>query len=402
MIRQVAGRKKKSLFFLSSALFLLSLKLRLFRHYLFPRVYIYVSLSLKNTEETMSEFEGYGKISESSSHWLLEKSDHTTFKRALWCVTEKIHGANFCFVCDDDGERVRCGKRTSLLTDTDDFFGYKRRLFREIVPKIQQLYQYVKNTFPLLEKLYVFGELFGGAYPHPDVPKAPNVSAIQTGIWYCPDIEYCAFDLAIVIDQKQTYLDYEYVLPAFQHVHLFHAEPLFIGRYEEALDFKLGFNSHVPAKFGLPSLPEANKAEGIVIKPMQEIMVKANKGASVRAIVKKKIEEFSEEKYNQAQKPDLKNDGELSDVDLLRFEIDALTTENRLNNALSKTGAVTADDKEKLKELLNLYVKDVIEQLSQNGNEDMWKNLSAIDRDMLTDELTLNTKKMIIKYLKRK
>lgn len=350
----------------------------------------------------MAEFTGYGKISESSAHWLLEKSDQTVFKRAVWCVTEKIHGANFCFVCDDDGQRVRCGKRTSLLADTDDFFGYKRRLFHNITPKIQQLYHYVKNTFPLLEKLYVFGELFGGAYPHPDVPKIPNINAVQTGIWYCPDIEYCAFDLAIIVDDQQTYLDYEYALEAFQHVHLLHAEPLFVGRYEEALDFKLGFDSYVPAKLGLPPLPEANKAEGIVIKPMREIMVKSNKGAAVRAIVKKKIEEFSEEKYNQAQKQDLKNDGELSNVDLLRFEIDALTTENRLNNALSKTGSVTAEDKEKLKELLNLYVKDVIEQLCENGNEEMWQNLSSFDRNILIDELTLNTKKMIIKYLKRK
>jgi Rnl2 family RNA ligase len=349
----------------------------------------------------MSEFEGYGKISESSSNWILDKSDNTTFKRTLWCVTEKIHGANFCFLCDNDGQRVRCGKRTSLLADTDEFFGYKRRLFNEIIPKIQQLYQFVKNTFPNLENLYVFGELFGGSYPHPDVPKIPNINAIQTGIWYCPDIEYCAFDLAIIINNKQTYLDYEFALTAFQHVNLFHAEPLFIGKYEEALDFKLGFNSYVPTKLGFPSLIEGNKAEGIVIKPMHEIMVKTTKGSMVRAIVKKKIEEFSEDKYNQAQKQELKNDGELSNMDLLRFEIDALITENRLNNTLSKIGHVTADNKEKLKELLNLYVKDVIDQLYENGNEDMWNNLSSIDRGILTDELTLSVKKIIIKYLKK-
>ena len=350
----------------------------------------------------MSEFEGYGKISESSSHWLLEKSDNTTFKRTLWCVTEKIHGANFCFVCDDDGARVRCGKRTSLLSDTDEFFGYKRRLFHAMIPKIQRLYQFVQNTYPQLEKLYVFGELFGGSYPHPDVAKIPNINAVQTGIWYCPDIEYYAFDLAIIIDDKQIYLDYEYALTAFQHVDLFHAEPLFIGRYEEALDFKLGFNSYLPIKLGLPPLTEPNKAEGIVIKPMREIMVKTTKGATVRAIVKKKIEEFSEDKYSQAQKQDLKNDGELSEMDLLRFEIDALITDNRLNNALSKTGSVRAYEKEKLKELLNLYVKDVIDQLCENGNEEMWMNLSSMDRDILTEELTLNAKKLIIKYLKRK
>jgi Rnl2 family RNA ligase len=351
----------------------------------------------------MSEFEGYGKISESSSNWILEKSDNTTFKRTLWCVTEKIHGANFCFLCDNDGQRVRCGKRTNLLSDTDDFFGYKRRLFNEIIPKIQQIYQFVKNTFPNLEKLYVFGELFGGYYPHSDVPKIPNVNAIQTGIWYCPDIEFCAFDIAIVTDnEKQIYLDYEFALTAFQHVNLFHAEPLFIGKYEDALDFKLGFNSYVPTRLGFPPLVEANKAEGIVIKPMHEIMVKTSKGSLVRAIVKKKIEEFSEDKYSQAQKQELKTDGEISNIDLLRFEIDALVSENRLNNALSKIGHVTANDKEKLKELLNLYVKDVMDQLYESGNEDAWNDLTSNDRDVLTEELTLNAKKIIIKYLKRK
>ncbi|CAF1642752.1 unnamed protein product, partial [Adineta ricciae] len=156
----------------------------------------------------MTEFEGYGKISESSSHWILDKTDNTTFKRTLWCVTEKIHGANFCFFCDNSGQRVRCGKRTGLLDDTDDFFGYKRRLFNEITPKIQQLYEFIRNDHPNLDKVYVFGEIFGGAYPHPDVPKVPHVTAVQTGIWYCPDIEFCAFDLAIPIDNKQIYMGY--------------------------------------------------------------------------------------------------------------------------------------------------------------------------------------------------
>ncbi|CAF3493866.1 unnamed protein product [Rotaria sp. Silwood1] len=357
-------------------------------------------MSLNTTKKAMSEFEGYGKISESSSNWTLEKSDNTTFKRILWCVTEKVHGANFCFLCDNNGQRIQCGKRTSLLSDTDEFFGYKRRLFNEIIPKIQQIYQFVQNTFPNLEKLYVFGELFGGYYPHPDVPKLPNINAIQTGIWYCPDIEFYAFDLAISINDKQTYLDYEYAITAFQHVNLLYAEPLFIGKYEEALDFKLGFNSHIPGKLGLPPLHEDNKAEGIVIKPMHEIMIKTNKGSPIRAIVKKKIEEFAEDKYNQAQKQVFKNDEQFSNVDLLRFEIDALITDNRLNNALSKVGHVTRDDKEKLKELLNIYVKDIMDQLYENGNEDMWNNLSSNDRNLLTEELTLNAKKVILKYLK--
>jgi hypothetical protein len=44
----------------------------------------------------------------------------------------------------------------------------------------------------------------------------------------------------------------------------------------------------------------------------------------------------------------------------------------------------------------------VIDQLYENGNEDMWLNLSSMDRDLLTDEITLSAKKIIIKYLKKK
>jgi Rnl2 family RNA ligase len=349
----------------------------------------------------MSEFEGYIKISESSNNWILDRSDIAAFKRTAWCVTEKIHGANFCFLCNENGQRVRCGKRTDLLSDSDHFFGYKRRVSFETMPKIQQLYQFFASTLPGLEKLYVFGELFGGHYPHPDVPNLPNVNAVQTGIWYCPDIEFCAFDSAAVVNGKQSYLDYELSLAGFQHANLFHAEPLFIGKYEEAMDFQLGFNSSIPSKFGLPTLVEGNKAEGIVIKPMHEIQVRTTKGSLVRAILKNKIREFSEEKFSQAQKQEVTNNGELSNVDLLRFEIDALLTENRLNNAISKVGSVAADQKDKLRELLNLYVDDVINQLCENGNEQMWKDLPENDRRLLTEEITLAAKKFIIKYLKK-
>ena len=345
----------------------------------------------------MSDFDGYGKIFESSSHWILDKSDVAAFKRTLWCVTEKVHGANFCFLCDNDGERVRCGKRSGLLSSDDDFFGYKRRLFNEISPKIHQLYLVVKANYPQTEKLYVFGELFGGHYPHPDVPKVAQANAVQTGIWYCPDIEFCAFDLAIGAHGQQTYLDYEFALNGFKHANLFHAEPLFVGKYEDALDYPLGFHSHVPTKLGLPPLADDNKAEGIVIKPMRELLVRTGKGGPVRAIVKRKIEEFAEDKYSQAQKQALRTPGELAPVDLLRFEIDASVTDNRLNNALSKVGQVTANDKDKLKELLHMYVNDVLEQL----DEAMWKNLSSTDRDQLTDELNSSAKSLIIQYLKK-
>lgn len=71
-----------------------------------------------------------------------------------------------------------------------------------------------------------------------------------------------------------------------------HAKPLFIGKYEDCLNFNIKFESRIPKNFQLPALP-GNQAEGVVIKPMREILVTTKKGIT-RAIVKKKAPEFAE------------------------------------------------------------------------------------------------------------
>lgn len=53
-----------------------------------------------------------------------------------------------------------------------------------------------------LEKIFIYGELFGGEYPHPEVNPVSGVQAIQTGVYYSPRIEYCAFDIAVVENQE--------------------------------------------------------------------------------------------------------------------------------------------------------------------------------------------------------
>jgi hypothetical protein len=95
---------------------------------------------------------------------------------------------------------------------------------------------------------------------------------------------------------------------------------------------------------------EKNQAEGIVIKPMRELTVSTKKGAT-RAIVKKKAPEFSEIKYHEAVKPKSGNSGEISEnVDILKWEVLAYVTENRLNNAISKTGLFPLTDVERYEE----------------------------------------------------
>lgn len=42
-----------------------------------------------------------------------------------------------------------------------------------------------------------------GYYPHPLVEKHRGVSSVQKEVVYCPDLKFCAFDVAISTDTEQ-------------------------------------------------------------------------------------------------------------------------------------------------------------------------------------------------------
>ena len=60
-----------------------------------------------------------------------------------------------------------------------------------------------------VEHVFLYGELYGGQYPHPDVDPVPGLQAVQTGVYYSPHIEFCAFDLRVVGDQMDQYVDFD-------------------------------------------------------------------------------------------------------------------------------------------------------------------------------------------------
>eukprot|EP01105_Mastigella_eilhardi_P015417 TRINITY_DN3523_c0_g1_i4.p1 TRINITY_DN3523_c0_g1~~TRINITY_DN3523_c0_g1_i4.p1 ORF type:complete len:222 (-),score=53.50 TRINITY_DN3523_c0_g1_i4:9-674(-) len=83
---------------------------------------------------------------------------------------------------------------------------------------------------------------------------------------------------------------------------LFYAKPLFTGTLEKALEFDVIFETTIPALLGLPPLGRANKAEGVVIKPLSTVVYVEGKGALKRAIVKKKAEQFCEKVKSASSK----------------------------------------------------------------------------------------------------
>ncbi len=364
-------------------------------------------------------FTSYEKIAESLDQLYRDEAATRALEKAQWVVMEKIHGANFCFLTD--GKEVRCASRKQVLGPRDDFFGYQAVAAR-LRQKILDLYALAA---PLLVppasppgnappgsaglpayRVLIYGELFGGSYPHPDVPPDLTVQPIQTGIAYAPSIEFCAFDLAIEDGnqgQPRTYLDYDVAMKLLEQVGIFYAHPLLIGSFQEALSYPLGFSSTIPKLLGLPQLPTENKAEGVVIKPLKTILLPSGKGMS-RPLLKRKIAEFAEDKrYQQAEKwvtpPKLIGQ---SALDLLTWEAFNLVTANRLQSAISKlfqyplrvvpgsypqassapdanissTNAITSEghavrtarkpgDGKRAQQVFRLLVEDVLEQLGE-------------------------------------
>ncbi|RZJ69168.1 MAG: 2'-5' RNA ligase [Flavobacterium sp.] len=280
-----------------------------------------------------------------------------------WVVTEKIHGANFSFVYHD--RKLAFAKRKEYLSWTDDFFG-----FQEVVHRLEDKILALAEQLSLerqAEKFIIYGELFGGSFPHPDVDPHPNVNAIQTGVYYAPQIDFCAFDIAIETDGIKSYLDYEDALRYFEKHGVFHARNLFTGRLNEALNFNTRIESSVPGQLGLPAL-ENNMIEGVVIKPIRHNGLIEN---NERPILKLKNKEFDEEKkFHEAEKwsyiPGVTTNTE--EVGFLLDSMRGYITHNRMNSVISKTGSLKFDNPERMNAILNEYLRDVLDDFNIDNN----------------------------------
>ncbi len=348
---------------------------------------------------------GYEKMVDSTKQWEIDHHTTKLMKQTKWVVTEKVHGSNFCIVYSIADKTVSFAKRRAVVEKGESFFGHETIALDVLV--LEQIWLYLQPKVVLQSNswssLLIFGEIFGGLYPHESVPKQDQFQPVQTGIYYSPKIEYMIFDMALVNDkQEKVYVDYDLVLDVCHQHQLLVAEPLSVGKFEECMEFPLPFQSKIPAMLKLPPIPN-NKAEGVVIKPMKTIMIPLKKGMG-RAIIKRKIEEFKEEKYDQAEK--WKSDSTFNSnndtLQMILYELYALVNENRLNNVISKWGRPTKANLQTgyANQLKDYLEKDVMEQLTDSYAEEM-KQLSSQDTSSLQNELTTLCKKEIVAYAKK-
>jgi len=331
----------------------------------------------------MWTFNSYEKIAEQPQQWHLDEAGERRLARLTWVVTEKIHGANLCIVTD--GTQIRCASRRQWLTPADSFFGYQT-LLAQLHPAIHATFQLSRQYAPDLSRVAIYGEIFGGAYPHPEVPAVPHVQPVQSGIFYAPGIEFCAFDLAweyVQGGRPRTYVDYELALRIFAQAGVFHATPLLVGSYAEALNYPLGFVTTIPRRLKLPPLAD-NPAEGVVIKPLQTSSIPTPRG-EIRPILKRKIATFAEDRrYQQAQPwttlPGSEHTGPLAE---LRWAAYQLVTPNRLHNAISKLGYRSHRRRSKGQQLFRLLVDEIQAELA-GEQETTLAALNAYEQQQLT------------------
>jgi len=131
--------------------------------------------------------------------------------------------------------------------------------------------------------------------------------------------------------------------------------------------FDIRFNSRLPALLGLPPLEKPNHAEGVVIRPQTEPT------KTGRQLLKRKIPEFSEKQYRLDdwrinRQAGGGGGGCAADAEsMLRFEMLACLTSQRVDAAVSKLGRVEPTDRARCRALLNELIADVQATLVEDG-----------------------------------
>ncbi|MDR0263475.1 MAG: hypothetical protein LBJ04_09640 [Sphingobacterium sp.] len=339
----------------------------------------------------MSEFSGYEKMPDTFKKLGFNEKELSRAGKLRWVVTEKIHGANFSFVYEN--AQLKFAKRREYLSWTDDFFGFQL-VASKLETNIVCLFERLSAAIPAT-KYIVYGELFGGSYPHPDVEPIENLQAIQTGVFYSPDIHFAAFDIAIEeSDGNKHYLDYKTAVYYFEQFGIFYAKPLLIGKSNEALNFNIRINSNIPKLLGMPEL-EQNLIEGVVVKPYD---LKDLSLLSRRPILKIKNPEFDEEeKFHQAEKwnfiPDV-----VSKTESLSFIVDELRkyiTHNRLNSAISKIGPLDMNNPQRVSDIQIEFSQDILTDFNAN-NQNILQELEAEDMEWIKDRLISGINRLMI------
>ena len=302
------------------------------------------------------EFKKYNSIENSYQDDFINSIIEQGFGNLTYVVQEKVHGANLSFITD--GQNILTAKRTELILDSEEFFNSKRVL-TNYKDKILNLHKDISSDFDT-KNVTIFGEIFGGGYPHPEIPKDDNAKLVQRGIYYCTQNDFYAFDILIDNDK---YLDVETANVYFDKVGFVYAKTLFKDNLKSCLSYSNTFKTTIPSEYKLPEL-DGNICEGVIVRPNQATFFRNGS----RVIIKNKNEKWSENNnyIDKAILSKLLHEGEKlsEEASYLCEEVYKLITQNRLDNLISKIGEVNL--KKDYGRVLGFYNKDTLTDFLKN------------------------------------
>jgi Rnl2 family RNA ligase len=307
------------------------------------------------------DFKKYNSIENTFDKDFMERLIIEEVDKHEFVVQEKVHGANVCFVTD--GLTVSFGKRTGFVEADEKFYDYEE-LFERYKPKVISLFSAVKEQYADMKTLTVFGEMFGGKYPHPDVKHAKNTMLIQKGVYYCPNHEFYAFDLYLATGETGRFLNLDETNAYFERTGFFYAKTLFQGTLSECIQYPNDSPSMISEWLGLPPV-EDNICEGIVIRPVTPAYL--HNGA--RVLLKSRNERFAEKtSVKKRERRVIVEPSYSEELNNLLPEVEDYVTENRLSNVASKIGNVSVP--KDTGKLIGLFSKDILEDFLKEYSGD--------------------------------
>ena len=259
------------------------------------------------------------------------------------------------------------------------FYDYPELLER-YKGKVLALVKDVFSRHEDVKSVNVFGEMFGGTYPHKDVQPNRKLTIIQKGVCYTPEHEFYGFDIYVINDEGGRFLPVDEVNELFGKHGFFYARTLFRGSLIECLKYPNAFESKIAEWLGLPTI-EDNICEGVVIRPVVPMYLRNGS----RVLIKNKNERFSEKKSVKTRNKLFAEPVPYSEaLKTLLPEAEAYVTENRLANVVSHIGEVHFP--KDFGKVMGLFSKDVLDDfLKEHGSA--YTALDKCEQKSLNKEL---------------
>lgn len=300
----------------------------------------------------MIAFKKYNSIENSFNDEFMQHVIEQMPADLRYVVQEKVHGANTSFLCD--GSTIEFAKRTSIIVANEKFYDHTELLDR-YKQRVMHLFGTVKQRYPEVKSISLFGEMFGGRYPHPDVEAVPDTILIQKGVFYSPRHDFYAFDLYLNLgDDTGHFLPVAEANALFEAEGFFYAKTLFEGTLDECLNYPNAFESNISQWLGLPPIAD-NICEGVVIRPVTPMYLRNGS----RVLIKNKNERFAEKKSVKKRNKMFEEPVPYSEaLKQLVDEAESYVTENRMANVLSHIGQVSMP--KDFGKVMGMYSKDAL------------------------------------------